>query len=101
MGRPAVNATGVRTLPPSDVPVSPANGPARHAGYLSVPETLASSLQSEAHSAQSFVAAQITATQPARKHNPPIGVIAPSTFTPVNASAYRLPLNKTIPATNK
>ena len=46
-------------------------------------------------------AAQITAPHPARKHSPPIGVIAPSTLIPVNASAYKLPLNSTTPPRNK
>jgi len=38
--------------------------------------------------------------QPARKHNPPTGVTAPSQRTLVNAIAYKLPLKRKIPAQN-
>src|SRR5205085_9334474 len=38
--------------------------------------------------------------QPARKHNPPNGVIAPSQRRLVNAIAYKLPLKRKIPAQN-
>src|SRR5256885_15247492 len=37
--------------------------------------------------------------QPARKHNPPSGVMAPSQRRFVIAITYRLPLNKTMPTT--
>jgi hypothetical protein len=38
--------------------------------------------------------------QPARKHNPPSGVTAPSQRKLVNAIAYKLPLKRKIPAEN-
>jgi (1->4)-alpha-D-glucan 1-alpha-D-glucosylmutase len=47
---------------------------------------------------QRFSAAQASTPQPARKPSPPIGVTAPRTRTPLNASTYRLPLNSTMPA---
>ena len=37
-------------------------------------------------------------SQPAKKHNPPIGVIAPSQRTPLSPIAYKLPLKTMIPA---
>ena len=36
--------------------------------------------------------------QPARKHKPPSGVIAPNQRTPVNPITYKLPLKTIIPA---
>jgi hypothetical protein len=47
-----------------------------------------------------FFAAANKHTQPARNAAPPKGVTAPSPGHPVNASAYRLPENTTVPATN-
>jgi len=40
----------------------------------------------------------ISHAQPARKHKPPIGVIAPKARTLVNPIAYKLPLKIIIPA---
>jgi hypothetical protein len=45
-------------------------------------------------------AAQPRQAQPARNATPPIGVIMPRPRIPVNASAYRLPLNSSVPSTN-
>src|SRR4029453_6465193 len=39
--------------------------------------------------------------QPAMKATPPIGVIHPIARVPTSASTYRLPLNNTMPATNR
>ena len=47
-----------------------------------------------------FFAAANKHTQPARNAAPPNGVTAPSPRHPVSASAYRLPENTTVPATN-
>ena len=46
-----------------------------------------------------FAAANARHTHPAMKHTPPIGVIAPTTRTPVNAMAYSEPEKSTVPAT--
>jgi len=45
------------------------------------------------------MAATTRNAQPARNSTPPIGVMAPNLRRSVNASAYRLPLNTTTPAT--
>src|ERR1700733_6938517 len=39
--------------------------------------------------------------QAARNDSPPPGVTAPNAFAPVNASTYRLPENKTMPARSR
>ena len=45
-------------------------------------------------------AATISSAQPARNASPPSGVIIPRLVTPVSASAYKLPENRTIPSAN-
>jgi len=48
-----------------------------------------------------FQTAKKRSTQPAIKQRPPTGVIAPIHLIPEIAKAYKLPENKTIPATMK